>query len=103
MARQSVPGLWTMEGSWSSSVRDVRSVKPILQALVDAGQAKYAELRINDPEDLRHQLKRWGQVQHERFNIDGWTCSSWAKSSPRSTCPRGSCTSARAPCSISGL
>jgi uncharacterized protein DUF6642 len=69
MARRAVPGLWTMEGAWSSSVRDVRTVRPVLQALRDMGQAKYAELRLNDPEDLLKQMIRWGQAQHSRFGI----------------------------------
>jgi len=83
-----------MEGSWSSSVRDVRTVRPVLQALGDAGAAKHAELRVNDPGDLRRELTRWGQAQHKQFGIGylaftvrperstsvdaGWTCSSSA-------------------------
>ena len=30
MAKKAKPGLWVMEGEWSSSVKDVRSVDPVL-------------------------------------------------------------------------
>lgn len=68
-ARRSKPGLWVMEGRWSASVKDVRSVSPILSALQDAGQASHAMHHINDPEDLLLQLKKWGQKQHVRYNL----------------------------------
>src|SRR3954454_4238399 len=38
-----------MEGKWSSSVRDVRSVDPVLAALDGAGHARYAKHHMNDP------------------------------------------------------
>src|SRR4051794_30111723 len=42
-------GPWAMEGKWSSSVRDVPSVDPVLAALDGAGHARYAKHHINDP------------------------------------------------------
>jgi hypothetical protein len=58
-----------MEGAWSASVRDVRSVDPVLTALGSAGRARHAKRHINDAEDLTLSLKHWGQKQHSRFNI----------------------------------
>jgi hypothetical protein len=58
-----------MEGEWSSSVKDVRSVNPVLSALSDMGQARHVRRHVNDPDDLVLQLKKWGQRQHDSFNI----------------------------------
>ncbi len=69
MPGQSKPGIWLMEGSWSNSVTDVRTVKPVLEALEQAGRARTVPLTLNDTDDLRQALKRWGQKQHARFNI----------------------------------
>ncbi|WBQ02082.1 DUF6642 family protein [Kribbella sp. CA-293567] len=69
MAGRRKPGLWVMEGSWSASVRDVRSVDPVLSALQDNRRAHHAKRHINDPDDLAQSLKQWGQKQHSGFNI----------------------------------
>lgn len=69
MPRNAKPGLWVMEGKWSNSVRDVRSVDPVLGALEGARRAHHVKHHINDADDLRLQLQRWGQAQHSRFNI----------------------------------
>lgn len=63
------PGLWVMEGNWSSRVTDVRSVTPILEALEQAGRARSATHHLNDEDDLRRALTRWGQKQHANYNI----------------------------------
>lgn len=69
MPGQGKPGIWLMEGNWSNSVTDVRTVAPVLQALEQAGSARTVHMHLNDAEDLRQALKRWGQKQHSRFNI----------------------------------
>ncbi|SMC56804.1 DUF6642 family protein [Janibacter indicus] len=69
MARWKRPAIWAMESKWSPSVRDVRSVTPVLNALQAAGAARYAHVVINSPEDFDKQLKRLGQKQHEDFTI----------------------------------
>lgn len=63
------PGLWVMEGKWSSRVTDVRSVTPILDALEQAGRARSATSHVNDADDLSRSMLRWGQKQHAGFNI----------------------------------
>lgn len=69
MARRKMPAIWAMESKWSSSVRDVRSVTPALEALEAVGAARYAHVAINSPQDFIAQLKRLGQKQHDRFTI----------------------------------
>ncbi|TDO30044.1 hypothetical protein EV643_14119 [Kribbella sp. VKM Ac-2527] len=69
MAGRRKPGLWVMEGNWSASVRDVRSVEPVLSALQGGRRAHHAKRHINDPDDLAQALKQWGQRQHDMFNI----------------------------------
>lgn len=62
--------MWTMEGEWSASVRDVRNVQPLLETLKATkavSETHYA--RINSVEDLFRLFKRWGQAQHDRFNL----------------------------------
>jgi len=58
-----------MEGDWSASVRDVRSVDPVLAALQASRRAHHAKRHINDADDLIQGFKRWGQRQHNGFNI----------------------------------
>lgn len=69
MPRSAKPGLFVLEGKWSSKVRDVRSVQPILSALSDAGVAVHVRHHLNDRDDLVKQLRRWSQAQHDRYNI----------------------------------
>lgn len=69
MAGRKKPGIWAMEGKWSSSVRDVRSIDPMLAALTNNGSAHMSKHAVNTPEDLRRHLSRWTQAQHQRFNI----------------------------------
>lgn len=64
-------GLWPMEGTWSSSVKDVRSIEPLLDVVRANKIAVSLErpLRINDRDDVITHMKRWGQRQHDRYNI----------------------------------
>lgn len=58
-----------MEGKWSSSVRDVRTVGPVLDALTSAGVAKSSRHHLNSTDDLRNALGRWRQRQHASYGI----------------------------------
>lgn len=69
MPTRAKPGLFVMEGRWSSKVRDVRSVEPVLRALADAGAAVHVKHHLNHPDDLLGQLQRWGQAQHGKYRI----------------------------------
>jgi len=69
MAGRTKPGIFVLEARWSSRVTDVRTVDPVLQALAQAGVAKHVKHVINDPEDFVAQLRRWGQRQHDAYNI----------------------------------
>ena len=69
MPQKAKPGLWVMEGEWSSSVKDVRSVGPILSALSDMGQARYVRRAHQQPEKtFVLQLKNWAQKQHQALH-----------------------------------
>src|SRR5690349_18062659 len=68
MARKK-PGIWAIEGRWSSSVRDVRTVDPLLAALANNNSAHHSKHHVNTPEDVLKHVRRWSQKQHERFNI----------------------------------
>ncbi len=63
------PGIWAMEGSWSTRVTDVRTITPVLTALASTGAARHAHLHINDRADLVEAMTRWGQVQHKSYGI----------------------------------
>jgi len=58
-----------MEGTWSNRVSDVRSVDPVLRALGDAGVARHARFPVNDGDDFLKALTRWGQAQHDPYDI----------------------------------
>jgi hypothetical protein len=66
---RSKPRVWCMEGNWSPSVPDVRTVTQILDALHNSGTVEYVLQPVNSPEDLAASLRRWGQRQHDTFNI----------------------------------
>lgn len=63
------PHIWTIEGNWSSSWRDVRSVDPVLVALKEAKRAEHIKRHVNTVDDLVAHMKAWGQAQHARFEI----------------------------------
>lgn len=66
--RENKPRVWCMEGSWSSSVHDLRTVAPLLDTLRQFGGESVRQ-PINTPEDLAASMRRWGQRQHDAFNI----------------------------------
>lgn len=68
------PGIWLMEGYWSSSVSDVRSVKPMLQALSDSGIATFVHRHINDAEDLVKAMTLLGQKRQKKYDIAYLAC-----------------------------
>lgn len=61
------PGIWTMEGDWSSKVSDVRTVTPVLKALMQSGYAKYAMRRLNDADDVAKEFQKWSK--YSSYNI----------------------------------
>ncbi|GIL33991.1 hypothetical protein [Phycicoccus sp. DTK01] len=63
------PHIWVMEGRWSSSVKDVRSVQPVLTALQDAAVTKSAVNHLNTVEDLHVAMRRWSQKQHASYSV----------------------------------
>ncbi len=69
MSGRRKPGIWAMEGSWSTRATDVRTIMPVLAAMAGAGAARHARLPINRREDLVDAMTRWGQVQHKGFGI----------------------------------
>lgn len=63
------PGIWCMEGDWSSRVTDVRSVRVIMQALKDDDRINLVYRHLNRPEDLDVALRGWTQKQHDSYRF----------------------------------
>lgn len=68
-ARRRKSHIMVFEGDWSSQVRDVRSVQPVMEALRAARVAEPARRHVNDDDDLLREMRRWGQAQHARYTI----------------------------------
>lgn len=68
------PGIWVMEGYWSRDVNDVRTVRPMTQALADSKIANYVHRHINDVDDLINGLTLLGQRKQDKYNIAYLAC-----------------------------
>lgn len=66
---QTRPGIFCLEGEWSTSMRDKSSVLPLLHLLRDRARIDFVYRDVGTPEELRFYADRWGQRQYDRFRI----------------------------------
>ncbi|MFC0314932.1 DUF6642 family protein [Gordonia phosphorivorans] len=52
-------GLFCLEGEWSDSLTDAKSVRPLLDLLASTGSARYIHRRIATSTEFFHQLDKW--------------------------------------------
>lgn len=67
--RRPQPAIYCMEGDWSRSSSDLRTVRPVLEALAAGGQVRSVWKHLSAPADLRHQLEQWALPHNDRYTI----------------------------------
>jgi len=67
--RRYVPGIFCLEGGWSSDLRSRHSVLPLLEYLQAVGQVRFVHERAYTFAETIHLLRKWPQRQYERFSL----------------------------------
>ncbi|MGB3707047.1 DUF6642 family protein [Gordonia sp. (in: high G+C Gram-positive bacteria)] len=57
--RSTLPGVLCLEGEWADSLRDRRSVLPVLDLLAHTETAQYVHRRTATSHEFFHQLNKW--------------------------------------------
>lgn len=69
MPRRSIPGIFCIEGPWSSSLAARETVKPLLEYLEQVGQVRHVHHRARTKDEVLHLLRRWPQAQYSRYPL----------------------------------
>jgi len=68
MAR-STPGIFCLEGPWSSVLTDASSVQPLLETVGRLNQAKYLYERVHTRDELLYLARKWGQKRYGTYGV----------------------------------
>lgn len=69
MAHRRVPGIFCVEGTWSSSLTDRASVREMLEILEDVDGIEYIHTRVSTEEGLLDALRKWRQKQYAHYSL----------------------------------
>lgn len=69
MGRRAVPGIFCIEGGWSSKLTDRESVKGLLHYLEDVGRVRHIHRTAHTVDEALHVLAKWPQRQYEAFSL----------------------------------
>jgi hypothetical protein len=69
MAKRTMPGVFCLEGSWSSKLTDRSSVRPLLELLEEQRIIRYAHRDTGTIEEFEHYLKQWSQAQYSNYGL----------------------------------
>ncbi len=69
MALRRKPGIFCLEGEWSSKLTDRSSVEPLLKTLEQVGRIDYIYRRVTTFDALVEQVQRWGQKQYRSYAV----------------------------------
>ena len=69
MAHRRVPGIFCVEGTWSSSLTDRASVREMLEILEDVDGIEYIHTRVSTVDGLMDALRKWRQKQYSRYSL----------------------------------
>jgi hypothetical protein len=69
MPRRAAPGIFCLEGPWSSRLTDQASVKPLLELLEEHKRVRFLHWRISSVTDLESTVSKWPQRQYDRFPL----------------------------------
>jgi hypothetical protein len=64
-----VPGIFCLEGPWSSRLTDQASVKPLLELLEEHKKVRFLHWRISSIPDLETTVAKWPQRQYDRYPL----------------------------------
>jgi hypothetical protein len=68
MARRIKPGVFCLEGMWTSKLTDRSSVQPILELLERSDVIRYIYRDVGTPVELNHYLDKWLQNGYQQFS-----------------------------------
>ncbi len=69
MPRKHIPGIFCVEGEWSSRLTDRASVRDMLDLLEAVERIKYIHEHVNTPGGLMAALRQWRQKQYASFSL----------------------------------
>jgi hypothetical protein len=69
MARRVTPGIFCVEGPWSSRLTDKASVGPLLEFLEHSGKVRFTHHRANSLGEVENVVRRWRQKQYARYSL----------------------------------
>lgn len=69
MAKKARPGVYCIEGEWSTSLKDLRSVRPMLQILRDVSGIESVYSPVSVPEALDLAVDRLKGRRYSRYSI----------------------------------
>ena len=69
MARRAVPGIFCVEGGWSSRLDDESSVRPLLEFLRDRGKVRFTLDEVHSLDALETVVRKWPQARYARYSL----------------------------------
>ena len=69
-----MPGIFCVEGSWTSRLTNTQSVKPLLEFLKDSDKVRYVYRPAASRDDFLDVVRKWPQQQYRRYSV-GWFAS----------------------------
>ncbi len=66
---RTVPGIFCVEGAWSSNLADRASVRDLLDILEDVDGIDFIHTRVNTVEALHDVLRKWHQKQYAHYSL----------------------------------
>jgi hypothetical protein len=69
MPRRRTPGIFCLEGPWTSQLTERSSVQPLLELLGRRNQIEYLYDRVHTKAELLHLIRKWPQKQYDGYGI----------------------------------
>lgn len=69
MPRRAVPGIFCVEGGWSSNLRDEASVKPLLDFLEQSNKIRHIHRSAGSVDAMVDLVRKWPQKQYSRYPL----------------------------------
>lgn len=63
------PGLLCLEGEWTTSLKDRKTVEPVLRLLESAGENRVIHRDVGTREELEFYVNKWTQKRYERYAL----------------------------------
>ncbi len=67
--KKPTPGVFCIEGEWGPSLKDERSVRPLLEIVQREAGVDFVYRRVSTREELASLINRWRQNQYARYSV----------------------------------